>query len=138
MNIRMELFGIEPTMPLVLVAAFTFGSFSVYKSLGGGAPKDAGTFQVPSATVGRTDRSKVPAIPNLGSAVCPSAEASRPAIKTDLFAIEQIQVGERVLAESLTGDEDLQFGSDIIPADWRKLTLEAPKRDGTRINNRRL
>ncbi|MFO0975266.1 MAG: polymorphic toxin-type HINT domain-containing protein [Planctomycetaceae bacterium] len=55
--------------------------------------------------------------------------AVRPA--TELVAIEQLQVGERVLAESPTGEEDLQFGSDIIPSEWRKLTLRAPKRDGT-------
>lgn len=45
--------------------------------------------------------------------------------------IEQIQVGDRVLAESPTGEEDIAFGSEIIPSDWRKLTLRAPKRDGT-------
>jgi len=50
---------------------------------------------------------------------------------TELVPIEQIQVGERVLAESPTAEEDLQFGADIIPSQWRKLTLSAPKRDGT-------
>ena len=53
------------------------------------------------------------------------------AVRTTLTPIEQIQVGDRVLAESPTGEEDTTFGSEIIPSDWRKLTLRAPKRDGT-------
>lgn len=53
------------------------------------------------------------------------------AVRTTLTPIEQIQVGDRVLAESPTGEEDTAFGSEIIPSDWRKLTLRAPKRDGT-------
>jgi hypothetical protein len=56
------------------------------------------------------------------------------AVRTALTPIEQIQVGDRVLAESPTGEEDTTFGSEIIPADWRKLTLRAPKRDGTVAN----
>ncbi len=51
--------------------------------------------------------------------------------RSTLTPIEQIQVGDRVLAESPTGEEDTAFGSEIIPSDWRKLTLRAPKRDGT-------
>ncbi|MCA9038474.1 MAG: hypothetical protein KDA91_25285 [Planctomycetaceae bacterium] len=110
------------------------------------------------ATVGRTERSEVPAVATanhegherhekktsdssaatlscLSSLSWSHTSASSP-VKTDLTPIEHIQVGERVLAESPTGDEDLQFGSDIIPPDWRKLTLEAPKREGKWISSR--
>ena len=144
-NHRNEIFGIHRTTLLVIAIAISFGSFSVYKALGGG-----------TSTVGRTERSEVPAVAdavvaglptethastdrspaysaakNLGSAIFTKADAPRPAVKTTLTPIEQIQVGDRVLAESPTGEEDTSFGSEIIPSDWRKLTLRAPKRDGT-------
>ncbi len=131
MNTKNEIFGIHRTTLLVLAVAITFGSFSVYKALGGGSAKVAGTFQVPSAPVGRTERSEVPAASNLASAILTSATAPHPAVKTTLTPIEQIQVGDRVLAESPTSEEDTAFGSEIVPSDWRKLTLRAPKRDGT-------
>jgi|GEM_PF-1674550 len=62
--------------------------------------------------------------------------SSRPAPAADaatiqLTPIEQLQVGDRVLANAPTEEVDLQFGTDIVPADWRKLTLLAPKRDGS-------
>ncbi len=114
-NHKHEIFGIHRTTLLVIAVAITFGSFSVYKALGGG----------------RTERSEVPAVSNLASAILTSATAPRPTVKTTLTPIEQIQVGDRVLAESPTGEEDTAFGSEIIPSDWRKLTLRAPKRDGT-------
>jgi hypothetical protein len=128
-----EIFGIHRTTLLVIAVAITFGSFSVYKALG----------------IGRTERSEVPAVaaPVSGTRLAagdfagtntnPLASATRltnaphAAVKTDLIPIEQIQVGDRVLAESPTGEEDTAFGSEIIPSDWRKLTLRAPKRDGT-------
>ena len=48
-----------------------------------------------------------------------------------LTPIEDLQVGERVRADSPTSNLDLQFGTEVVSADWRKLTLLAPKRDGT-------
>ena len=36
-------------------------------------------------------------------------------VKTTLTPIEQIQVGDRVLADSSTGAEDTAFGSETIP-----------------------
>ena len=64
-----RILGIHRTTLLVIAVAITFGSFSVYKALGGGSTKVAGTFQVPSATAGRTERSEVPAIAALGTAI---------------------------------------------------------------------
>lgn len=46
-----ESFGIQRTTLPVLAVAITFGSFSVYKALGGGSTKAAGTFQVPSSGI---------------------------------------------------------------------------------------
>jgi hypothetical protein len=132
-------YRVRRTTLLVIAVAITVGSFSVYKALGGG-----------TSTVGRTERSEVPAVtPSVsGTALATGVDVSRtntnplasamrltnaqhPAVNTDLTPIEQIQVGDRVLAESPTGEEDTAFGSEIIPSDWRKLTLRAPKRDGT-------
>jgi hypothetical protein len=117
---RNEIFGIHRTTIIVIAVAITFGGFSVYKALEG-----------EPANIARPERSDVPAISNLGTAVLTKAEAPRPAVKTTLTPIEQIEVGDRVLAESPSGEEDTAFGSEIIPSDWRKLTLRAPKRDGT-------
>lgn len=60
-------------------------------------------------------------------------DAARPRCCNHLRQLQclQIQVGDRVLAESPTGEEDIAFGSEIIPSDWRRLTLWAPQRDGT-------
>jgi hypothetical protein len=136
-----EIFGIHRMTLLVIAIAISFGSFSVFKALGG------------TSTEGRTERSEVPAVTASvsGTALAAGVDVSRtttnplasatrltnaprPAVKTTLTPIEQIQVGDRVLAESPTGEEDTTFGSEIIPADWRKLTLRAPKRDGTVAN----
>jgi UDP-N-acetylglucosamine enolpyruvyl transferase len=112
-NQKNEIFGIHRTTLLVIAVAITFGSFSVYKALGGG-----------TSTVGRTERSKVPAVTATvsGTALAAGVDVSRtntnpltsatrltnaqhPAVKTDLIPIEQIQVGDRVLAVSPTGEE---------------------------------
>jgi hypothetical protein len=50
---------------------------------------------------------------------------------TQLIPIEQLLVGQRVRSDNPAAGVDLQFGADIIPSEWRKLTLRAPKRDGT-------
>ncbi len=144
-----ELFGIHRSTILIISVALAIGSFSTWKALGGGSTEVAGTLRVPSALVvaglttephASTARSPAAhAISNLGSAILTKADAvevflpTEPyaAVRTTLTPIEQIQVGDRVLAESPTGEEDTAFGSEIIPADWRKLTLRAPKRDGT-------
>ena len=55
--------------------------------------------------------------------------ASEPTTK--LTPIEAIQVWQRVGADSPTNEVDLRFGKTIVPDEWRKLTLSAPKRDGT-------
>jgi hypothetical protein len=55
--------------------------------------------------------------------------AAEPA--TRLVAIEQLQVRQRVRADAPTDELDLQFGSEVVSEHWRKLTLLAPKRDGS-------
>ena len=45
--------------------------------------------------------------------------------------IEALQVGQRVRADAPTDDVDRQFGDEVVPSEWQKLTLTAPKRDGT-------
>ncbi len=51
--------------------------------------------------------------------------------ETRLTPIERLQVGQRVRADAPTDDVDLQFGHQVITAEWRKLTLTAPKKNGT-------
>jgi len=50
---------------------------------------------------------------------------------TQFIPVEQLLVGQRVRSDNPAAGVDLQFGADIIPSEWRKLTLRAPKRDGT-------
>lgn len=45
-------------------------------------------------------------------------------------AIESIRVGERVVGDAIRGDGENEFG-DVDPATWRKLSLRAPRADGT-------
>jgi hypothetical protein len=45
--------------------------------------------------------------------------------------IEQINVGQRVVAGNPTGEFDDSLGREVESATWRKLTLKAPKFDGT-------
>jgi hypothetical protein len=50
----------------------------------------------------------------------------------DFIPIKSIRVGQRVwVAEDAPGDGDLEFGEDVVPAQWHKMVLRCPKRDGT-------
>jgi hypothetical protein len=50
----------------------------------------------------------------------------------DFIPIKSIRVGQRVwVAEDAPGDGDLEFGEDVIAAQWRKMVLRCPKRDGS-------
>ena len=153
-----EVFGIRGSTILIISIALAIGSFSAWKAVSGGSATAArisvsgtalaaGGDKSPSVVAGlqtepHSSTVRSPAArttSNFGSAILTKADAvvaDRPtkphlAVKTTLTPIEQIQVGDRVLAESPTGEEDTAFGSDIIPSEWRKLTLRAPKRDGT-------
>jgi hypothetical protein len=65
MKPNQETLGICRSTLVIIAVAITFGSFSVYKARGGGSLRVAGTFRVPSGTLGRTELSEVPAITNL-------------------------------------------------------------------------
>ncbi len=123
--------GLRTRTVLIVAAALMFAGFSATQALtasraGNRAESRSEAVAVRSAV----SKSSIgePILTGLDAAAT-DRSAVHPA--TELVAIEQLQVGERVLAESPTGEEDLQFGSDIIPSEWRKLTLRAPKRDGT-------
>jgi RHS repeat-associated protein len=45
--------------------------------------------------------------------------------------IEQVRLGNRVLAKSPTGEEDLEFGANVDPPTWREIQLRAAKNDGS-------
>jgi hypothetical protein len=44
--------------------------------------------------------------------------------------IEQVRVGDRVLATNPSGERDDRFGKEVEPRTWRRLELRAPKTDG--------
>ena len=58
-------------------------------------------------------------------------KAGGPQFQTSLTPIEELQVGQRVRADAPTDEVDRQFGDEVVPSEWRKLTLTAPKQDGT-------
>jgi len=45
--------------------------------------------------------------------------------------IEELRVGDRVLADNPTDEQDLTLGAEVDPATWRKVQLRARKRDGS-------
>jgi hypothetical protein len=59
--------------------------------------------------------------------VAPRTDTKKPLIKP----IQDIQVGEWVLADNPTGEEDLSLGDEVDPATWKRLELRAPKEDGS-------
>jgi hypothetical protein len=130
---------VHRTALLILAVAVTFRSFSVYKELevGGTARSEVSAVVVKNherhethEKIADAESASAASLSCVSSVSWLPTSASSPT-KTTLTPIEQIQVGDRVLAESPTGEEDTAFGSEIIPSDWRKLTLRAPKRDGT-------
>jgi len=94
-----------------LFCCFCLTGYSAFRALEGTGP--LGTAAVARESVATPDR--------VGSY----------ASVTQLIPIEQLVVGQRVRSDNPTAGVDLQFGADIIPSEWRKLTLRAPKRDGT-------
>jgi hypothetical protein len=64
-----------------------------------------------------------------GGRVHPAATgAAAPAPRTR--NIEDIRVGDRVLADGVGGERDLSLGGEVDPATWRRIELRARKRDG--------
>jgi len=49
----------------------------------------------------------------------------------ELLAIQDVQLGQRVMAKNPTGEVDNTLGTTVDPATWRKLTAVAPKIDGS-------
>jgi hypothetical protein len=52
--------------------------------------------------------------------------------------IDEIDVGQWVLAENPVEEDDAEFGIEVIPGEWRLLDLRAPKEDGTYADVRML
>ena len=82
-------------------------------------------------SVSRILQSDASVLPQAGAAAKVEARTSAAEPATRLVAIEQLQVGQRVRADAPTDELDLQFGTEVVSEDWRKLTLLAPKRDGS-------
>ncbi|MEJ7595954.1 MAG: ParB/RepB/Spo0J family partition protein [Planctomycetaceae bacterium] len=123
--------GMKRSSILTIVACLSVCGFSVYQAL------DGQSFSTTTTSVAaESSRSQRPAdsirsaIAEAGSPILTRAAAS-PSSQIELTKIEELTVGRRVQADSPTTELDLQFGSDVVSADWRKLTLVAPKRDGS-------
>ena len=115
-----------PSSVLVVVAALVFGGYNFHRALGFGSHAEQaslGAEKLPSSSGSSLDQ--------FGDLVLTNADLSTLKSVEKLTRIEDLQVGERIRSDAPTEEFDLQFGTDIIRADWRKLTLVAPKRDGS-------
>jgi RHS repeat-associated protein len=61
----------------------------------------------------------------------PRGPTLQPAGPARVRKIEEIRVGDRLRADSPTGEEDLEFGEEVEPATWRRVELQARKKDGS-------
>jgi len=111
---------------LVIVAALLVGGYNVHRALGVGSHVEQASLaaeKLPSS--GNSSRAQ------FGDPVFTKADASTLKSVEKLTRIEELQVGERIRSDAPTDEFDLQFGTEIIRSDWRKVTLVAPKRDGS-------
>ena len=115
-----------PSSVLVVVAALVFGGYNFHRALGFGSRTEQASLAAEKLPLSR-DSSQA----KFGDPVLTKAEVSTLKSVEKLTRIEELQVGERIRSDAPTEEFDLQFGKDIIRADWRKLTLVAPKRDGS-------
>jgi hypothetical protein len=109
-----------------------FGGYNVHRALGFGSPKEPSA--VEATAVGATSQAmpvSTAGLAEFGDAVFTKAEASVPKSVETLSRIEELQVGDRIRSDAPTDELDLQFGTEPVAATWRKLSLVAPKRDGT-------
>ena len=111
---------------LVIFTALILCGYNVHRALGFGSPAEQASLaaeKLPSSGGSSLDQ--------FGDLVLTNADL--PTLKSveKQTRIEDLQVGERIRSDAPTEEFDLQFGTDIIRADWRKLTLVAPKRDGS-------
>ncbi len=116
----------RPASVLVIVAALIVGSYNVHRALGFGSRTEQA-----SLAAEKLRSSGDISLDWLGDPVLTKAEVSTLKSVEKLTRIEELQVGERIRSDAPTEEFDLQFGKDIIRSDWRKLTLVAPKRDGS-------
>ena len=116
----------RPASVLVIVVALIFGGYNVHRALGFGSQVDQAPV-VAAKTFATTDSR----LARFGGPVFTKADASNRTSVDKLTRIEKFLVGERIRSDAPTDELDLQFGTEIMASDWRKLTLIAPKRDGS-------
>ena len=117
---------LRPASVLVIVAALIVGSYNVHRALGFGSHAEQASLtaeKLPSSRDISQDQFEDPVLTKADVSTLKSVEK--------LTRIEDLRVGERIRSDAPTEEFDLQFGTDIIRADWRKVTLVAPKRDGS-------
>ena len=117
---------LRPASVLVVVAALIVGSYNVHRALGFGSRTEQA-----SLAAEKLQSSGDISLDWLGDPVITKAEVSTLKSVEKLTRIEDLQVGERIRSDAQTEEFDLQFGTEIIRSDWRKVTLVAPKRDGS-------
>ena len=116
----------RPASVLVIVAALIVGSYNVHRALGFGSHAEQA-----SLAAKKLPLSGDISLDQFGNLGFSKADASTLKSVEKLTRIEELQVGERIRSDAPTEEFDLQFGSEIIRLDWRKVTLVAPKRDGS-------
>ena len=83
----------------------------------------AASSMVPSAHLSRPDV--------VSAAVSFQAVPPKKSIATTTRPIEQIKVGEWVIANNPTDEEDLSLGEEVDSATWKRIELRALKHDGS-------
>ena len=115
---------------LTILACLSLCGFSVYRAM------DGQPILMTSAVIASESKGIQQPGDALSSKIfgpeSPILTKAAPAYSTvRLTPIEELQVGDRVRADSPTSDLDLEFGPEVVSERWRKLSLLAPKRDGT-------
>jgi hypothetical protein len=116
----------RPASVLVIFAALMFCGYNVHRALGFGSHAEQASLAAVKLPLSGDIN-----LDQFGDPVLTKVDASTLKSVEKLTRIEDLQVGERIRSDAPTEEFDLQFGTDIIRSDWRKVTLVAPKRDGS-------
>ncbi len=117
---------LRPVSVLVFVAALLVGGYNVHRALGFGSHVEQASLAAEKLPLSGDIN-----LDQFGDPVLTKADVSTLKSLEKLTRIEELQVGERIRSDAPTEEFDLQFGTDIIRSEWRKVTLVAPKRDGS-------
>jgi len=123
---------VRPSSVLTFVLAIGLCGFGTFKALTPAQPSDSSTVVEVVPPIGVVaDRAELHGQHTTDSPYLLTKASPAPRVSTKLTPIQTLRVGQRVRADAPTDELDLQFGEDVVPSAWRKLTLTAPKQNGT-------